>query len=465
MSRIVRVLILIAVLSAFFKPLNAQVSDAGYDLLIAADTGSIKQVRVALLEGAHVNFRSDEGISALMYASASGHLDIVQLLIDERADVNTKPYHSIQTALYSAVVNGHVEIAELLILNGAKMNITNSFKNNLLHLAAQNYVWEMLDLLLYYDMKVDAIDEDNRTALHHAAFFGMEGNISVLLDNGANISHLDEDGNSALHIAAINGFVEAVKVLVEEESFIELKNEAGFTPLDLSSMKGHEGVAKYLLDNGAQINDSIQKSFNTLTLARKSGNKAVVKLLKSHGAHPNMHPYFNSMSLGVGYSTNFDDSFITVSASIHEDKTNIDFELRFASRVNEYQVMFINDPNQYVLYYEDRYMLGVGILKNFDYYKPLSGGRYGVVLGVHHYFSKSTIIGERIQPVPDFFPGFTGGLSVKYDMFKFGLNYEYLPVPIEIYNPPVEVYSPHRMTINFKIYLNFNNDLYSNVLI
>jgi ankyrin repeat protein len=458
MSRIVRVLILFVVISGFFKPLMAQESDSGYDLLFAADTGSIEQVRVAMLKGAHVNFRSVEGVSALMYASASGHLDIVQLLIDKGADVNAKPYHSIQTPLYAAVVNGHVEIAELLIMNGAKMNVKNSFENNLLHLAAQNYVWEMVDLLLYYGMKVDPKDEDNRTPLHHAAFFGMEGNIRILLDNGANISHLDKDGNSALHIAAINGFVEAAKVLVEEESFIELKNARGFTPLDLAAMKGHEALVKYLLDNGAQINDSIQKSFNTLTLARKSGNKAVVEMLKSHGAERNMHPYFNSMSIGMGFSTNFDDSFITASASIHEEKTNMDLELRFATRFNEHQVLFISDPNYYEYYYEDRYLFGVGLTKTFDYWKPLSGGRYGVVLGAHHYFSKATIIGERTQPVPDFFPGFTGGLSVKYEMFKFGFNYEYLPVPIENY-------SPHRMTINFKIYLNFNNDIYYNVLI
>jgi len=458
MSRIFRVLIVIVVLFGFLKPIHAQDSDPEFDLLFAADTGSVNQARIALLKGAPVNFRSEDGITALMYASANGHLDVVQFLIDQGALVNLKPYHSIQTALYAAVVNGHVEIAELLILKGAEMDVTNSFGNNLLHLAAQNYIWEMVDLLLYYDMKVDALDEDNRTPLHHAAFFGMEGNIRILLDNGANISHLDDDGNSALHIAAINGFVEAVKVLVEEESFIELKNQKGYTSLDLAAMKGHDEVVEYLLENGAQINDSIQKSFNTLTLARKSGNKNVVELLKAQGAERNMHPYFNSMSLGMGYSTNFDDSFITASASIHEEKTNIDLDLRFASRVNEYQVMFVNDPNYYEYYYEDRYLFGVGLTKTFDYWKPLSGGRYGVVLGAHQYISKSTIIGLREQPVPDFFPGFTGGLSVKIEMFKFGFIYEYMPIPIENY-------SPHRMTINFKIYLNFNNDLYYNVLI
>jgi len=458
MCRIVRVLIIVCIAFGFSKPMNAQSSDAGYDLLFAADTGSVNQARIALLDGAPVNFRSVEGVTALMFASANGHLDVVQFLIEQNVIINLKPYQSNETALFSAVVNGHAEIAELLILQGAEMKITNEFKNNLLHLAAQNYVWEMVDLLLYYDMEVDAEDEDNRTALHHAAFFGMDGNIRILLDYGANISHLDDDGNSALHIAAINGFVEAVKVLVKEESFIELKNEKGFTPLDLASMKGHAEVAAYLLDNGAQINDSIHKSFNTLTLARKSGNKELVELLKSHGVEQNMYPYFNSMSLGMGLSTNFDDSFITASASIHEDKTNMDFELRFASRVNEYQVIFVADPNYYEYYYENRYLLGVGLLKTFDYYKPLSGGRYGVVLGAHHYFSKSTVIGVRTQPVPDFFSGFTGGLSVKYEMFKFGFNYEYMPVSIENY-------SPHRMTIIFKIYLNFDNDLYYNVLI
>lgn len=452
------IIILGGILLSFSPKLNAQENDPDFDLLMAADTGSVSYARVALIEGAEVNYRSEDGITALMYASANGHLDVVELLLENDANPNLEPYFTYKTALYTAVENGYVEIAELLILNGADMSVKNDFGVNLLHVAAENHVWEMVDLLLYYGMEYDALDEDKKTPVMHAAFFGMEGNITLLLDGGANVHLVDEDGNTALHLAAINGFLEATKVLVNAGVNLEVKNTKGFTALDLAAMKGNEDVVKYLIQQNAQIHDSIQREYNTLTLARKSGNRKVVKLLKENGAQPSLAPYFNSMGLGLLISSNTQDAFVGVGVSIHEDKSNIDFDLRYLSRGSEYQVLVKKDPGYYEYYWEDRYMFGAGIVKSFDIIRPKSGFRFGLQFGAHQYVSKAKLTGREIQPVADFFPGFLGGLSMKYEMFKFGLSYEYM-------NVPTMDYFPHRFNFDFRVYLNFKNDLYYNVLI
>ena len=64
---------------------------------------------------------SDMGDS-LSLAVMRGHKEIVQLLIANGADVNVKGYAIIGTPLHSAVFHSRKEIAELLISKGADVN-------------------------------------------------------------------------------------------------------------------------------------------------------------------------------------------------------------------------------------------------------------------------------------------------------------------------------------------------------
>jgi ankyrin repeat protein len=69
--------------------------------------------------GADVNASSNNGDTALMWASRFGHIDIARLLIDNSADVNAKDDNG-RTALKYASNNGHTDIIELLKSKGAK---------------------------------------------------------------------------------------------------------------------------------------------------------------------------------------------------------------------------------------------------------------------------------------------------------------------------------------------------------
>lgn len=442
----------------FASHVFSQDQSPDYDLLMAADLGKIESVRAALIQGASVDTRSDYGVTPLMYASQGGHIKVVSLLLLMGAKIDIKPYGSNETALMSAIKNGYYEVAELLIINGADFTLNDVYERSIMHLAALSGVWESADMLLYYDLPVDTRDEDEKTPLMYAAFCNFDAVVRVFIANNANVNLIDNEGNSALHFAAIRGGIESAKELIDSGINLELKNEKHFTALDLAVMKGNTEMVKLLIENNAIIHDSIAKGFNVVNLALKSNNHETKKLIKSTGIKPNLMPYVNSVGLGVFYTNNISDGFLGGSINFHEEKYNVDVNFRAAMRPNEYQATQIISDNEENRFYETRYFVGVGITKHFNILRPPSGWIYGLQLGLHQYATWGSLDGLSDNLPTKFLSGFNGGVYFKYNSLKFGVNYEYLPLPIERYNSG-------RINLEMIYYLRFRNDLYYNILI
>lgn len=98
--------------------------DWNINLLDAIWSGDPEEVRVLLKsKGSHdIDAIGMDAITALMLASRDGHTEIVKLLIDAGALVNTETYEHGYTALYLASMKGHLEVVKLLIANGADVN-------------------------------------------------------------------------------------------------------------------------------------------------------------------------------------------------------------------------------------------------------------------------------------------------------------------------------------------------------
>ncbi|MGM0650637.1 MAG: ankyrin repeat domain-containing protein [Bacteroidota bacterium] len=457
-----KITILIIILSGFFMQPARSFAQTNltpdYDLLFAADTGSMKYVRIAILEGANVDARAENGITPLMYAAQGGYLDIVEFLVELDADIDAKPYHSNRTALMAAVENGYVEIAEYLIRQGADFSIRDYNKRHLMHKAALSGIWEMCDMLLYYEIPVDPLDIDNRTPLMLAAFDGFVATVDVLIENNANVNHRDIDGNTAMHMAAQNGHHEVITELINAGAELEIKNNNGFTPLDIAVMYGELNNSKTLIENGAQINDSITPAFNQLTLAKKSGNRKLIKFLKNQGAKPNYKPYFNSVGLGLSTLLNHQNTFVTGILSLHEDKYNFNFELFIGARTKRIKVPLQVTSSETYMLRESRTIAGAGITKDFDLFKPISGWKYGMGVGVQQVYTSADYKGYIPNPAGEFTTGVKSSLFAKYDFFKLTSGYKYL-------NLPVNEYSPHHFFINIHFYLRFRKDIYENILI
>ncbi|MEA3446983.1 MAG: ankyrin repeat domain-containing protein [Bacteroidota bacterium] len=429
-----------------------------YDLILAADAGSMKHVRVAVLEGANINARTEDGITPLMYAAQNGYLDIVEFLVDLGADVNAIPYNSNRTSLMSAVENGYVETAEFLIRQGADFTVRDYLNRYLIHKGALCGFWEMCDMLLYYELPVDPVDIDKRTPLMLAAFDGYDSTVNILIENHAFINHADTNGNTALHMAAQNGHKKVIETLLDAGAKTNIKNNNGFTALDIAAMNGRLDCSKILVENRATINDSITPSFNQLTLAKKSGNRKLVRYLKKQGVTPNYKPYINSVGFGTSILMNGQNTFMTGLFSLHEDKYNLNLELFAGARIKSVMVPLpVSNYETYMLY-ETRVISGIGLTKDFILLNRISGWRYGFNLGIQQLFTSAEYEGYRPNPADKFATGYKAGCFAKYDFFKITAGYEYLGMPIH-------EYKPHHFMLNIHFYLRFRKDIYENILI
>ena len=81
----------------------------------AAQNGDIHKVKRFLeTKQVYVNCRGDKNDRALNVASDNGHVEIAKLLIENGADINIKGTKG-WTSLHSATANGSIEIVKFLI--------------------------------------------------------------------------------------------------------------------------------------------------------------------------------------------------------------------------------------------------------------------------------------------------------------------------------------------------------------
>jgi ankyrin repeat protein len=99
-------------------------SDAQTPLSFAAESGDRELCEFLLDNGADINYMNNKKTTALSCSVVWGHYDLTKFFLSRGADVNGKSYG--ETPLMNAVYEGNKEICELLIENGADVNIRKS---------------------------------------------------------------------------------------------------------------------------------------------------------------------------------------------------------------------------------------------------------------------------------------------------------------------------------------------------
>jgi uncharacterized protein len=260
------------------------------------------------------------GFTALMFAARQGALEAAQALAEARADLNVQDPDG-TPALTVAIVNGHHDVARLLLERGANPNIADAAGMTPLYAAVELHTTEMyperkalrpsfgppstIDLIkLLLAQKAepdlplkavtlrwgrrrgpgDAALAEGATPLMRAARFADVEVMRVLLNGGANPALKQKDQTSVLMLAAGAGWrtgetilggldygpesdaIDAVRLCIEHGADVNATDEDGLTAVHHAVPRG-AGVVQLLVDHGASVETKDKRGRTPLDVA------------------------------------------------------------------------------------------------------------------------------------------------------------------------------------------------------
>lgn len=215
-------------------------ADIDHQLLRAAADGRADMVAALLRAGAHVDFRTERGGSALMAAAGHGHTAVIDALLLRNADIDAADDRG-WTATMHAVANRQVDA---------------------------------VIALMGHENDIDADNLDGMSALLMAATCGYADIVEVLLGAGADIHVVDRHSHSAAMLAAANGHIRVIRALQEGGTDIDID-------LLLAAGTGTAAMVESLIRAGAHVDAMNNEGMTAMLLAADRGHTDIIAVLRA----------------------------------------------------------------------------------------------------------------------------------------------------------------------------------------
>ncbi|KAM0326406.1 hypothetical protein ACHAPQ_007768 [Fusarium lateritium] len=253
---------------------NATGEEYGNALTAAAYDGTIDIIKMLLDAGADIN--SPDGW-ALQHAAGEGHVDVVNLLLERGANVNACSSHSNMpqgTALQAAVESGQSDIVDILLEHGADPNLGGGEFTHPIIAAASKGEEAIFKRLL--DAKVDVTvvgGEYMSTPLTYAAIYLPTDSIRLILDASADINHVDNEGDTALIVTAGLGDHETVRLLLDYGADVLVQNNEGLNAMRKALAADRPVCVKMLVEHVSDLMEAMR-------VAIESGDSSVAAVVR-----------------------------------------------------------------------------------------------------------------------------------------------------------------------------------------
>jgi ankyrin repeat protein len=258
-------LALIALVSNYKADIRAQASHRY--ISVDVEQEDKQQVEVETSKERHISFKKEKE-----HGASAQQMEQVKKFLDQQITEQYRKKFGNMTYIHAAAIDGNVEIAQLLVTNGANVNKRIVFSNGL-------------------------------QAIHLAALYGHTDFIKWLASNGADIKATaagttrfsgdklfhkktgmpqTNNGMQAIHFASSTGHLEVVKLLVESGVEVATQDKSGNQAIHFASCGGHQAIIEWLVSHGADINAKNSKGKQPLDMAYVCKHKKVVKWLKQN---------------------------------------------------------------------------------------------------------------------------------------------------------------------------------------
>jgi ankyrin repeat protein len=170
-------------------------------LIVGRETGNADMAGLLIDAGTDVNARDRGDDSSLDLAAWRGFADLVDLLLDNGAELPPPDSRGGQFVAMFAADKGLVRLFNLCVDAGVDLELRNESDGSLLHSASQGGSADVVARLLDAGFDPNEHDRYGRTPLHYASELGREEAAKVLLDRGADINARSRSGETAYNTA------------------------------------------------------------------------------------------------------------------------------------------------------------------------------------------------------------------------------------------------------------------------
>jgi ankyrin repeat protein len=130
----------------------------------AVRDGSLEATKTAIIDGASVHSRADDGTPVIVLAVTARNLDIVKLLVENGARPDDRSKKDESSPLTLAAANGDVEIATYLLDHKADIDLPGALRETALIKAARARHNDVVKLLLERGASIEETDASGATA-------------------------------------------------------------------------------------------------------------------------------------------------------------------------------------------------------------------------------------------------------------------------------------------------------------
>ena len=193
------------------------------------------------------------------YACKKGNIKIIEILIDNNADVNVSNKKLIQP-LHSVIISNNLDCFKFLINKLNPLDQSTKFKGLMEKRTFLNMTPILLSLysksltifkyLLQKSTLINGQDSEGRTILHTALERGMPEMVPLILGTRPNLQLRDKKGNTALMYAVRFGHFEMVKRLEKSGAELHTVNELQETVMHQAAKIDRRDMCGWFLDKG-----------------------------------------------------------------------------------------------------------------------------------------------------------------------------------------------------------------------